>query len=547
MLISNLKKISLNNIILILIIVVALFFRFYHLEKYVWMQFESDFSRDMIVAKHIVDNHEFISRGPYAAGGFNFLKNSPIYFYFISIIWFLTRSPVNFMYFYSIFMTLPVLMGYFIGKKAVDNKTGLIFASLLAVNHQMIFSSRELSQPHLLLIFSTGFILSAISFISSKKHKLRNLNFMIFFVMFALHFHYGVLIILPASLLYITYSWFNLNFLSNSRSLKNLYIPILVFLLFFLLWIEMTYTFFPFDQIKFFNLNFQHKINFSFSEQIINTFLTLRQMIWGDYLLSFLTFPLLITFTFTLFFTGIRKLVKLKKNKNIFVFLLASILSVFLLGFYRQQIFASYMLFLFPFFLMLISLVLRLTVWKYKYLGWFLTFVIIFSMGIFSFKSINDSLPEISYPQQQAEIARQIYDSLTALGNNDPRFMSPNLLVTWYTTARNLPFDGWATGGIWFYLETYFDQNLVKNSNYGVNYEPINIYPKIIYVVCEHRIRQELIDQECLNSFVKLHPYLDNEFESILCGESFSVWSLKVNLTENIVIRPAVNPDLLND
>ncbi len=541
------KKIPFHKIVLIIIIIVALGFRLYQIDKSVWLQTGYDESRDMLVASHIVENKEHVSRGPYVAGGFEQLKNSPIYYYFVALIWFFTRTPNNLMYAWSLIMTLPVLIGYFIGKKSIDIRTGLILASLVAVNQFMISSSRELLQPHLLLIFSMSYIFFALSFIKDKKNKLLNLNLMIFFSMISLHFHYGVIFVLPAALFFIAHCWFVLNTHSQKTSSKNLLAPIFLFLFLFLLWIMMTYRIFPFDQIYFFISNFQRVNDLSFLEQLNLARLSLDLMIWGYDLSKFGAILSIISILVLILGVSHRykNKIKIKKFKKIIVFLFFVASSVFLLGFYKGDIAETYLLFILPFFIVLIAFSLRLIIKQSSFFGWLITIVAISFMVLNSSTRIFYPLPTVSYHEQQREVAKKIFDHYATLVIDDARFLKPNLLVTWYVTEKTMPFDGWGTSGIWYYLEEYFQQPLVKNTSYGLNHTPINKYPKILYLICDRRISPELIQQDCIDSFIKLHPLLNNELEPVFNEKNFSVWSVKVDASDNFPIVNAVNYDLL--
>jgi len=216
------------QIILWLIVLIALGFRLYQIDKSVWLQNGYDESRDMLVADHIVNNNEYPTRGPLASGGMEWLNNSPIYYYFVALIWLFIPNPLFFMYFWTILMTTPVLFGYFIGKKAQDKTTGLILASLLAINSQMISSSRELLQPHLLLLFSTAFIWASISYLKEKKYHLKYLLLIIFFLLAPLHFHYGALLILPLGFIFTIYCWLHLNIKTKKVLFKTTFSSILL-------------------------------------------------------------------------------------------------------------------------------------------------------------------------------------------------------------------------------------------------------------------------------------------------------------------------------
>lgn len=398
--------------LIILILIIAVCLRTYQLDKSIWLQSGYDESRDMLVASHIVNYGEHISRGPLVAGGMNWLLNSPIYYYFVSIIWFFTREPTIFMYVWAAIMTIPVWIGYLIGKRLKDDLTGLILASLLAANHQMIYSSRELLQPHLLLIFSLCFIWTGISFLKDKKHKLKYILLAILFLLSPLHFHYGVFIALPIGTIWILKFWYDLNSETEKTSLKKIFAPVIVYFGMVLSWLLVTYRVAVFDQIYFLLFNFENKYQLSFFSQLRQTFSILIEMIWGSYYPISISLLLLIT-AIALISRAIHK----EKNKFelsqfgwvvIFVFSICS--SILLFGFYRHFVTETYMLFLFPFFITLLAIVLRQTINAYKIFGYLLTAASILLM-IFSNRGyFLNHLPEVSFKAQQKDIAKKIYD-----------------------------------------------------------------------------------------------------------------------------------------
>lgn len=531
---TQIKKI-LPKIILGIIILFALFFRLYQIDKSVWLQSGYDESRDMLVAKHIVTYKENVYIGPLAAGGMNWLQNSPVYYYFISIIWFFTRKPLFFMYVWAIIMTTPVLIGYFIGKKAKDQLTGIILAALLAINHQMIYSSRELLQTHLSLIFSTIFIWSIISYLKSKE-DVKYLLISIVALLLPLHFHYGVFIALPIGISFVAYYLFVENKKNKIEPLVGILTPIVIFISVLWSWVILTYRSFPFDQIYFLTKNFNAKYNLPLLEQLQKVMETLSKMIGGNYF----SITMSVVFLVILLFLT-KKIIIDKKYKKIFIFITSMCMSVLFCIFYKHYVAETYLLFIFPFFLVLIALVMRLLIDKKPILGWALTIFSIYMMFNFSIKNIFVSLPSNSFHNQQMELSKNIYEDYIET-NLTAKQDQPDLLISWYTTTRNMPFDGWGTSGVWYYLEENFQKKLVNNTSYGLNHTPINKYPQVIYMVCDYRLDKELIQEECINRFKKSYLITEGSIKKINDSENLSLWSArlkngKIKTTTNVVHR----------
>ncbi len=522
------------TIMLVIIIGIALFLRLSQIDKSVWLQSGYDESRDMLVAKHIAIYGEFVYRGPLAAGGMNWLKNSPVYYYFIAIIWFFTRNPKIFMYAWAIIMTTPVLIGYFIGKKAKDKLTGLILASLLAINYQMIYSSRELLQTHVSLIFSTAFIWAIISYLKSEKNKIKYLLVSIVFLFLPLNFHYGVLIALPIGSMFIVYYLFKENQKKKNNFFIGILAPAMIFISIFWFWIILTYASFPFDQIYFLTKNFNYQYELSAFEQLQKVMTTLTKMIWTN------SYAMTISAVFVLiliFLTKAKK--KLSKEiKKIFIFIVSMCFSVLFCVFYKHYVAETYLLFVFPFFIVLIALILRLLIEKKPIFGWIAVIISILIMFNFSIKNTFISLPSQSFHDQQKELAQTIYENYLEMNLTDKQ-SPPALLISWYAAIGNMPFDGWGSSGIWFYLEDKFQQKLVQNTSYGLNHTPINKYPQIVYMICDHRFDQGLIQEECIDRFKKSYLITENSMKKIKDGENLSLWSAllkngKTQKTKNV-------------
>jgi 4-amino-4-deoxy-L-arabinose transferase-like glycosyltransferase len=535
---TQLKK-FLPQIVLVIIVGIALFLRLHQIDKSVWRQSGYDESRDMLVAEHIISYGENVSSGPLVSGGMNWLRNSPVYYYFVALIWFFTKNPIIFMYVWALIMTIPVLIAYFIGKKAKDNLTGLILASLLAFNQQMIYRSRELSQPHLLIIFAVAFAWSMLSYLKSKKNHVRYLLLSIAFLFLPLHFHYGIIASLPIGSLLIIYYLFKKN-----KKEKNFFIgiliPIVAFVSIFWSWIVLTYTNFPFDQIYFFTKNFENSYALSPLAQLQKVIAMLAEMIWSSDFSTLASGIFILVFLFL-----IKEMFGNKKNKEVFIFIVSMCSSVLLCVLYKHRVAETYLLFIFPFFLILIGFILRLFIEKKPILGWFLTILSLSIMLNIGIKKTFEILPPQSYYDQQLNISKIIYkDYLNKNLTTDNSI--PDLLISWYTTTKNMPFDGWGSSGIWYFLEKEFDQKLITNTNYGLSHTPDNKYPQIIYMICDHRFNRESIQKECVDRFEKSYLIDKNSLEQISKGENLSLWSALLKNGKKEATRNVTHFDMMN-
>jgi len=533
-------RLSWHRLALVAIVTLAAFLRFYHLDKSVWMQSGYDESRDMLVAKHIILHKEHVFYGPLAAGGMNWLKNSPLYYYFVAALWNVAREPILLMYLWAALMTIPVIFAYHIGKKNQDHLSGLILASLFAVNTQLIHSSRELLQPHLLIICATFFSWSMVcNLVGTNKHSIIYLFIASFFLFMPLHFHYGVLIAIPTAATLL-----GKQALAHYKKEKQVLVLTLLatfstYLIW--LWILTTYRSFPFDQIYFLSKNQAAGYDLTVLQQLSLTVEKIHQMLWGETSLIQLIIGIILTIGAILIM--LRKDID-KKQKSILKWHVLISLSALLFVFYKHYVAETYLLYLFPFVLIATGLVLRKIIDQNNIIGIVLTALIIGLMLRSSWINNLAYLPVVSYQDQQRKLAEIIAEDYKQ-ENQDSKVNNPELLIAWYTTAYNMPFDGWGSSGIWYYLEDLFAQKLIINTSYGLNHTPLYKNPKLIYMICDHRVHTELIPTECEARFLKSYAIQQNSFVKIEEGNNLSLWRAKLDNQTNQEIWNVVHKDMM--
>ena len=518
-----------------IVMAIGLWLRFYNLPDQVWSQSGYDESRDMLVAEHIYKYKESINRGPLAAGGLGQLKNSPVYYYLIAMLWALASNPTSFMYLWATILAGQILLAYLIGKKLGDETSGIITSIVFAINNQLIYQSRQLLQPHLLPVFSLLFLWILLK--NKEKKSIIFILLMIFLLLFPLHIHYGVLIIFPAGCFWISYFWSEI--LEEKISIKNIFLPIITAVGLIFSWIIATYRKKVFDQILFFTTNFT-KSNISFLEKI-NQLLT---ELTNSFIPSFSLFWAIL---FIIFFT-ILSFFWLKKKYSrsgiinwaiICSFSFSTLLAVLFSG----RIANTYLLSSLPFFLILLSLGLRQLISINKLfgliiVGWILYFLYIPTNHLLFFNT-----PAESFRQQNYKIAKLIYRD--SIKNNQDKKQPINFGIASLSTIENLPFDGWATSGIWFYLEKLFDQKLIKLTSIGVSHSPLIRKINDLYFICDHRVLSERINESCLNRFTKNRNYLVDYPKKIYQSQNYTVWKTKINPKKNPGSYYKVYRDLL--
>lgn len=143
-------KHKLELIILLLILLVASYFRLYRISDY--MTFLGDEGRDAIVAKDILKG-DLTLLGPRASAGDFFL--GPIYYYMMAPFLLLTNyDPVGPAIMVALFGIATVFLIYHVGKKMFGVGAGLIAAALYSVSPVVVAYSRSSWNPNPMPFFS---------------------------------------------------------------------------------------------------------------------------------------------------------------------------------------------------------------------------------------------------------------------------------------------------------------------------------------------------------------------------------------------------------
>jgi 4-amino-4-deoxy-L-arabinose transferase-like glycosyltransferase len=507
------------QLFLAIILVIGLWLRLYRLPDQVWSQLTSDESRDMLVADHIYRYGESVDRGPLAAGGLSYLMNSPVYFYLVTILWMIAQNPTSFMYLWTTILAGQVLLAYLVGKELGDKTTGIIASIVFALHNQLILQSRQLSQPHLLPIFSLLFLWVLLK--NQKKSKITYILLMIFLLLFPLHLHYGIFIILPAGAWWVFYFWGKI--LEDKPTVKNILLPILTTIGLIFSWLATTYKVMMFDQLFFFEKLFKNSGNLSF-DNLDQLSLQLK-----DNLLTSFSLPW--TILFVLFFTSLSFFWLKKKNHQVGIINWAIIsslaFSALLGGLFPGYIFNTYLLSTLPFFLILLSIGMRQLISLNRFIGLIITSLVLYFIYIPTQYLLFFQTPLKSFEKQNYELAEVIYQDYLRFSSSKDQLA--NFGIATLITGNHLPFDGWGTSGVWFHLEKIASQQMIELTNYGVSHYPLRTNIDYLYFICDHRTQPERINESCLNRFVENRNYLAGYPKIIYKSKNYTIWKTKIN------------------
>lgn len=513
------KKYFTSNFLIYIIFASGLILRIYNQPNHLWNLYGYDEARDMLVVNHIVKYGELLYRGPAAFGGMGSLANSAGYYYFISFFWFFFSSPNLFILFWSFISSLLIVLANKIGKMIDGKITGLIFASLVSFSPELIYEAKNLYQPHLLFPFVMLFLF----FILKTNKQILDYVFAMFFLLLPLHFHYGILLILPIGLIWIFLDW--LSFLKTHKfNWLNYSLP-LFFLLLILVWIYSSYQVFPFDQFLFLpnTLKDSQANGLVYQFSSINTeFSKLFFRTENDFLLL-LSLPLIFLSSF-IYLKNHRS----NQIKQSMCFLSLLSLSAFFAVFSKAQLNETYFLALLPIYFLLIALSIRTVISYTKKVGTvFFVLLILFSISI-SLKYDKSNYRE-SFFEEVFSISNVINQDYLVRHENE--LSSTDYSLAMISTNNTIRYDGWGTTPFWFALEDISKQKLVKitDENYAANHSPVNQNPGFIYFICEHRDGYVPNDPNaCLEELSNQRDFLQIDNSFIIRTKNFTTWKFRV-------------------
>lgn len=501
-----------------LIMLFGFWLRIDQLNRKLWLYEALDEARDVIVAKHIIEYGELIQRGPFVAGGYFWLQNSPVYYYFLAGLWWLTRTPEKLILVWALIATSGIFLSYQAGKLIRDPTTGLLAALLYAIHPELVLIGSQILQPHLLPLFSLSAFICLIKAWKSKSGWW--LIGAIWAILLPLHFHYAIVIFFPIfgiafSLLcwqMITKRWHNWLEIFLYINSSGLILTVS--------WLLLTFRYKPFDQFLFFTLNGSAQ-NDQLVVRLIEVIARFSQLLVGS--VSFWIWIIIGAISCWLGFFTFKQLNKTAKTSWIWLILISGLTGCFSL-FFRGYIATTYLLSLVPFFLLLIAINFRSALKQNLLFGSGL--IVLFCYWSIYQINLNliQNIPAIGYTENFKAGSEAIYDDAKILTGDQPDFV-----IVALSSFMKVSFDVWKTGSYWYYLENLYQQRLVKLKDTDVNFWPMITNPKYIYLVCDHRWHPELETENCLQPFRFNRPHVDSG-QQIFQDNLLTIWRFKVNL-----------------
>jgi 4-amino-4-deoxy-L-arabinose transferase-like glycosyltransferase len=173
-----------DKIILLFILAVASFYRFYNIMGY--MTFLGDEGRDVLVVYKILHG-DLTLLGPTASVGGFFL--GPIYYYFmVPFLWLFNYNPVGPAIMVGLFGVATVWLIYRIGKEFFGSSVGLIASGLYAISPLVVTYSRSSWNPNPMPFFSLLTLYFVYKAVKENSVKLLIFSGILFGITMQLHY-----------------------------------------------------------------------------------------------------------------------------------------------------------------------------------------------------------------------------------------------------------------------------------------------------------------------------------------------------------------------
>lgn len=389
--------------LLLLILLVGLFFRFYDY-PHRWV-LNQDQARDVSNALYAIRNHQIPLLGsPSSAGPFNFgpLYNylviiSTIFFPFVSGPWVA----------FTLLSAATIIIFYLIGTTLGQRSTGLIFALIPAIASSPIFFSTDMLNTVIVAFLASTTFLFLIKYLKSFNYS--SAFFLAFFVGFSINCHFQSLGLLSLLLSAVLVNQLSLkkriySALTMLSGLLTSFIPLIIFdLKNNFVWSTSVYNYYTQGQNKFY-----------YPVRWLTDIRDFWPQLWGEIItgLPVLGYLLILIFLLSLlFFKKIKKL-----PFSLFAIILSLFVQVLLLRYYKGVRSSEYLIAFHPYFLFLTAFSLWLLFQTKKQLFVLVTVVIFLTSTYSNIKTINQ--------KSQAPIIFAFMNSLDQLNPGSYNFFT---------------------------------------------------------------------------------------------------------------------------
>lgn len=188
-----LKNKKIFYLVVLVIIALSIFLRVNKLTESTIVM--GDTGRDILVAKKICQGKSPLN--PYLAASSG-IQNTPVYYWIVATFWCLSGSLEGTIFVYSLFIAIasPIVF-YKIGAKLRSREFGLALSLLAGVHPYLVYISRWIWQPNLLIIFTPTLYLSYLKLTELKDEKKIILYYLLFLLIgnIGIHVHFSFILI----------------------------------------------------------------------------------------------------------------------------------------------------------------------------------------------------------------------------------------------------------------------------------------------------------------------------------------------------------------
>ncbi len=487
-------------------------FRVWNLAPSVWSLWY-DTARDMLVVRHIVEFGEIAFRGPPSEYTRGVVMNSPLYYYLLSVFWWMTRDPIRMSFLWSGIMTLGIPVMYRIGARIGDRWLGILFAALTSVNILLVFGARTVWQPNILPIWSMLFLLAMLY---PGKQSGTRLTLGAIFLFVPVLLHYSSLIIVPVGFLWITYEAFALAKRTGQRWVIG--IPFGA-ALYAGIWLVVTA----------FGTSVTEPLLF-FGGRLgagVSSVLLLYRRIHAYLLLSFWQVDA-VPATYGASLAAMAAVIWHFRRERVLGHRMAWVVAIAFsapIGIALSGTdYDFYALPVIPFYIVIYGTALWILIRVHRVAGALLAVTVCAYLGFQTYVLVSSNIPRVSYVNEARRVADRIrQDERLPLAYDGREPDDASFVLAVYSVDPHLPYDGWATGGFWYYLERAYGKRLVRIVPYGVSFVPLRTDPRLFYMVCDHGSAPGR-DDICIRNFLAGRPYVSPAYARVYDSGLYGVY-----------------------
>lgn len=457
-------KISHNLILLLIIVCLGGYLRSFQALRNAPLF--GDSGRDVLVAKHMATYKQNLLTSPNAFGGKGLINNSPVYYWFLAIVWFICNSLESILLFFIAIGIVNIVLSYLLFRECGNKKFSLLFALFVSTDNTFIYLSRMIWQPHLLPFFQLLSFLFLFKGVKDSKYYLWAIQF----TFFAFHIHLSYIPFLGIAIIFVLID------LIKDKHYKLLLKAIFLITANIVIWFFITNnSFLTFLPSQSHGLSVLININ-NFFQKIILIFQRFdNNLSFWSYSDKFLFF--VYSFLIVLILFCIKKEISKKK---IFWLLLTMMGSFVFLGFLSMEIYSYY---LYPYHFLLAFSYFFIASY-FKKVGYFIIIPLLI-LNLTDSKMISYLYSDIPLNEKAMHkiISKKILDS-NKYQTND---LEIKVCLAEKDHCSNP--DGF-TSSIYFFLEENLNKKLgvIANTSNGNSYVPYNLNQnnRSWFIICQY-------------------------------------------------------------